>query len=107
MNKKNINLNKDLINLIIGRKGGRTTIRIIDKLLIQPYNINQLSKELNLNYNTIKYHVELIVKSEFLVGGEAKYGCLYFPTEKLKNNLKEYEQIKNYINKKSGNDNEK
>lgn len=107
MNSNNDKLKKELINLILGRKGGKTTIRIIDKLLIQPYNINQLSKELNLNYNTIKYHIGLILKSEFVVPGEAKYGCLYYPADKLKKNLKEYEQIKKYINKKSGNNNEK
>ena len=59
-NDKSVNENRELMNLILGRKGGETTIRIIDQLLERPYNINQLSKKLGLNYKTIKYHIKLI-----------------------------------------------
>ena len=87
-----------MVNLLLGRKGGRTTIRIIDQLLKHPYNTNQLSNELNLDYKTVKYHINLILKSDLVVQSEVKYGGLYFPTDKLINNLNEYEQIKKYLN---------
>lgn len=89
--------NRELVNLLLGRKGGRTTIRIIDQLLIQPYNINQLSKILKLDYKTVKYHIILTLKSDLIEGDIEKYGSLYFPTQKLINNLKEYQQIKKYL----------
>lgn len=95
-NKNNF-VNKELTNLILGRKGGKTTTMIIDRLLEHPYNINQLSNELNLDYKTIKYHMKLILKSKLVVQGEMKYGSLYYPTQKLINNLKDYEQIKKYL----------
>lgn len=95
-NKSNY-FNKELSNLILGRKGGKTTIKIIDRILKQPYNLNQLSNELNLDYKTIKYHMNLILKSKLVVQGEMKYGSLYYPTQKLINNLSDYEQIKKYI----------
>lgn len=95
---KSANENKELMNLILGRKGGETTIKIIDQLLQHPYNINQLSKKLGLNYKTIKYHIQLILKSNFITQDEISYGSLYYPTQKLKKNLKEYEQIKEHIN---------
>ena len=41
-NDKSVKENRELMNLILGRKGGETTIRIIDQLLERPYNINQL-----------------------------------------------------------------
>ena len=53
--------NRELSNLLIGRKGGRTTIMIIDKLLLKPYNANELSKILNLDYKTIVHHINIIV----------------------------------------------
>lgn len=96
-NDKSVKENRELMNLILGRKGGETTIRIIDQLLERPYNINQLSKKLGLNYKTIKYHIQLISKSHFITRGEIEYGSLYYPTKKLKKNLKEYEQIKEHI----------
>lgn len=90
--------NNELTKLLIGRKGGRTTIRIIDQLLIHPYNMNQLSKILKLDYKTIKYHMRLILKLNLVEGNGEKYGSLYFPSKKLINNLNEYEQIKKYLN---------
>lgn len=91
---------REMNNLILGRKGGRTTVKIIDEILKQPYNTNQLSNELDLDYNTVKYHMHLILKSELVVQSENKYGSLFYPSPKLINNLKEYEQIKRYLNNK-------
>lgn len=92
------NENKELTQLLVGRKGGRTTIKIIDQLLAQPNNMNQLSKILKLDYKTVRYHMNLILKLN-LVEGDEEYGSLYFPTQKLINNLNEYEEIKKYLNK--------
>ena len=89
----------ELTNLLIGRKGGRTTVRIIDQLLVHPYNMNQLSKILKIDYKTVRYHMNLILKLQLVEGNGKKYGSLYFPSKKLINNLKEYEQIKEYLNK--------
>lgn len=90
--------NSDMTKLLIGRKGGRTTIRIIDQLLTRPYNMNQLSKILKLDYKTIKYHMHLILKLNLVEGDGEKYGSLFFPSKKLINNLNEYKQIKEYLN---------
>ena len=90
--------NSDMTKLLIGRKGGRTTIRIIDQLLTRPYNMNQLSKILKLDYKTIKYHMHLILKLNLVEGDGEKYGSLFFPSKKFLNNLNEYEQIKKYLN---------
>ena len=97
MIKMKDNLIKDFIELLLGRKGGKTTIRIIDKLLEHPYNINQLSEVLDFDYKTIQYHLNLVVNTNFVNIEGNKYGSLYFPTDKLKNNLKEYDEIKNYV----------
>ena len=90
--------NHELTRLLIGRKGGKTTIRIIDKILVHPYNMNQLSEILELDYNTVKYHMNLILKLELVESDGREYGSLFFPSKKLINNLNEYEQIKEYLN---------
>ncbi len=84
-------------DLILGRKGGRTTVKIIDEILRHPYNASQLSKELDLDYKTVKYHIYLVLKSEVVVENEMQYGTLFYPSQKLINNLSEYEQIKNHL----------
>ena len=90
--------NKELADLLLGRKGGKTTMKIIDQLLYRPHSITQLSKILNLDYKTIQYHIKLISRIELVEHNDKKYGTLYYPTKKLTNNLKEYEQIKMYLN---------
>lgn len=100
-NKKHLGIwqikNKELINLIIGRKGGETTTKIIDKILIKPYNINQLSKMLNLDYKTVTYHIEIIYELKYVEKEEFKNSTLYYPSNKLFNCLDEYNLIKEFI----------
>lgn len=100
MKKNNLTpIVREMNNLILGRKGGKTTVKIIDKILKEPHNTNQLSNELNLDYNTVKYHIYLILKSELFVQSEVNYGSLFYPSSKLINNLNEYEQIKKLLKK--------
>ena len=95
---------KELLNLLIGRDGGKTAIKIIDEILKRPYNKNQLSNKLNLDYNTITYHIDIIYKHEYIT--KEKFGESYFihPSDKLFKSLEEYKLIKEYLkNKKWGN----
>ncbi|AMD18467.1 hypothetical protein TL18_07765 [Methanobrevibacter sp. YE315] len=89
--------NKELINLIVGRKGGKTTTKIIDQILTKPYNINQLSNMLNLDYKTITYHIEIIYEHKYVEKEEFKNCTLYYPSKKLFNCLDEYKLIKEFI----------
>ena len=88
----------ELTKFILGRKGGETTIKILEKLLVRPYNINQLANDLNLNYNTIRYHMVKIDEHKYVLKEEEHYGKLYSASPKLKKSLNEIEQIKKYLN---------
>lgn len=98
MTKHNSNSPSELTKLILGRKGGETTIKILDKLLIRPYNINQLANDLDVNYNTIKYHMMKIDEHKYVLKEKDNYGKLYSASPKLKKSLNELEQIKKYLN---------
>lgn len=91
--------NKELLNLIAGRDGGKTTIRIIDKILTEPYNKNQLSKTLKLDYNTITYHINIIYNHNYIK--KLKFGNSYYfhPSDKLIKSLDEYYLIRKYLKK--------
>ena len=92
--------NKELINIIACRKGGKTTLKIIDELLEKPQNANQLSKKLKLNYNTITHHIKIINDHEYIIKTEFNKQYYYYPSKKLLNNMQEYKNIKTFINKK-------
>ena len=89
--------NRELSNLLIGRKGGRTTIMIIDKLLLKPYNANELSKILNLDYKTIVHHMNIIHNHQYVEKEELENCILYYPSNKLFNCLEEYKLIKKFL----------
>lgn len=103
--KKDINIqilnlsNRDLSNILIGRKGGRTTIRIIDKLLIKPYNANQLSNLLELDYKTIVHHINIAHEHEYIDKETTKNSNIFYPSNKLINCLDEYYLIKEFLSK--------
>jgi DNA-binding transcriptional ArsR family regulator len=48
--------------LIAGKRGGINRARIIKALADRPYNMHQLSEELNLSYKTVRHHVKILEK---------------------------------------------
>ena len=92
--------NRDLSNILIGRKGGKTTIKIIDALLIKPYNANQLSNQLNLDYKTVVHHINIVCEHNYVDKEETKHSNIYYPSNRLINCLDEYYLIKEFLNKK-------
>lgn len=64
--------------VLLGTKGSRNRVRIIQKIKEKPYNINQLSKELNLNYRTVKHHLAKLKELKLVESYGEKYGKLYF-----------------------------
>jgi DNA-binding transcriptional ArsR family regulator len=89
--------NRELSNILIGRKGGKTTIMIIDKLLSKPYNANELSKLLHLDYKTITHHIDIIYEHNYVEREELENCILYYPSNKLFNCLDEYNLIKKFL----------
>lgn len=89
--------NKELLFLIKVRDGGETTARIIDSILERPYNKNQLSKKLKLDYKTITYHIGIISKYNYITKEKFEKSYYYTPSKKLLKHLNEYNLIKESI----------
>ena len=73
-------MKKVLWYLIAGSKGGENRGRIIKTLYDRPFNVNQLSVELNLDYKTVEHHIKVLKDHNVIVtsSGKKKYGALYF-----------------------------
>ena len=92
--------NQELVDLLISREGGKTTMRILDEILKHPKNANQLSKMLELNYKTIIHHTNIMQEHKFIRKNIFKKTYYFHPTDKLINDIDEYYFIKKELDKK-------
>ena len=79
--------------LIAGKRGGINRARIIKTLADRPYNMHQLSEELNLSYKTVRHHVKILEKNNVIKPVGDTYGKLYFLSSEMKENYDVFEEI--------------
>ena len=71
------NLRNIILWLLVGSKGGRTRVRILKLIKERPANVHQISKELGLNYRTVKYHLGLMLEHRIVEKVGEDYGAIY------------------------------
>ena len=88
--------------LIAGTRGGMNRARIIEVLHERPYNANQLSETLGLDYRTIRHHLELLQKNGLISRpvGDA-YASPYFLSSYLEGNYAVFEEIRRSLRDKA------
>ena len=74
--------------MVAGSRGGTNRARIIEALHDRPYNVNQLSLELDLDYKTIQHHIKVLEDHDILVNSseEKKYGAMIFLSNRMEEN---------------------
>ncbi|MDF1534622.1 MAG: winged helix-turn-helix domain-containing protein [Methanosarcinaceae archaeon] len=60
-------LKKILWYLIAGTRGGNTRARIINALIDRPYNANQISEVIDMDYKTVRHHIGVLMKHSIIV----------------------------------------
>lgn len=86
-------MEKALWYLFVGTRGGKNRARLVDALSERPRNANQLSEALDLEYNTIRYHLEKLVDHDIVETGGDDYGELYFLTDRFERHREEFDRI--------------
>ena len=84
--------------LFAGSRGGDNRVKIIDLLKERPYNINQLSESLGLDYKAIQHHILVLQKNNIITKMGEKYVVLYFISNYLEANIEAFNEIKSKIN---------
>ncbi len=89
--------------LVAGTRGGANRARIIEALHERPYNANQLTAALGLEYRTIRHHLDLLQKNGLISqpGGGA-YAAPYFLSPYLEENYTVFEEIRAKIQPPGG-----
>ena len=87
--------------LIVGSRGGTNRARIIKKLKDRPYNVNQLSEELNLDYKTVEHHIKILKSHNIIVKSSGKkYGALFFLSDSMEEKYPLFLEIVEKVGKK-------
>ena len=85
--------------IFAGSRGGLNRLRIIFSLKEQPLNINQLAKELGLDYKAIQHHIKILEKNNLITKIGEKYGVTYFISTFLEVNMETFEEIATKLEK--------
>ncbi len=73
-------------------RGGLVRARIVRRLKERPYTTSQLARELKLTYQDIRYHLKLLEEHGLIESSNTSIS-LYFLTDKMKENWKEFMKI--------------
>lgn len=82
-----------------GSRGGLNRLKIISKVRENPYNINQLAKELGLDYKAVQHHIRVLEKNNLIASVGEKYGVAYFVSTFLEVNMESFEEIERKLDK--------
>lgn len=90
-------MEKALWYLLAGTRGGQNRARIIESLDERPRNANQLAEALDVDYNTVRHHLEMLVDHNVLEESGDDYGAMYFLTDQFEHNRDTYDEITEHM----------
>ena len=82
-----------------GSRGGLNRLKIISKLKENPFNTNQLAKEMGLDYKAIQHHIWVLEKNNMITKVGEKYNVIYFILTYFEVNMEAFEEIEEKLDK--------
>lgn len=70
--------------VLASSRGGPNRTRILRALDEQPRNANQLATSLDLDYTTVRHHLDVLVENGVLEEAGDGYGAVYVPTDRCR-----------------------
>ncbi|EMA43764.1 winged helix-turn-helix domain-containing protein [Halococcus saccharolyticus] len=79
--------------VFVGTRGGENRARLLRALDDQPRNPNQLADDLDLDYTTVRHHLDVLVENDVLRNSGDEHGAIYLPTDRARTNWETVEEI--------------
>ena len=87
------NLKRVLWHLLGGTRGGPTRIRIIMLLRDRPYNTNQISTMLKIDYKTAEHHLRVLRENRVVSPTGDGYGAVFLLTPDMEASMPDFDTI--------------
>lgn len=79
--------------VLTGTRGGSNRVRLLRALDERPRNANQLAKDLELDYKTVRHHLDVLMDNDVVERSGDEYGAIYLPTERARHHWDTIETI--------------
>lgn len=79
--------------VLTGTRGGPNRVRLLRAVENRPRNANQLAEALDLDYKTVRHHLEVLMDNDIVVTSGDDYGSIYMPSEQARHHWEVVEQI--------------
>jgi len=74
-------MNSDLWYVFGRSRGGPNRLRLVLALDDRPRNANQLAKALDLDYTTVRHHLDVLMTHGVVSKTDDEYGAVYEPSD--------------------------
>ncbi len=79
--------------VLTGTRGGENRVRLLRAVAERPRNANQLAEELDLDYKTVRHHLDVLVENDIVEKSGDEYGAVYLPTDQVRTHWDTVEEI--------------
>jgi DNA-binding transcriptional ArsR family regulator len=79
--------------VLTGTRGGPNRVRLLRAIDKRPRNANQLASDLELDYTTIRHHLDVLVENGMVQKSGGDYGAVYLTTDQVKHHWDTVETI--------------
>jgi len=70
--------------VLTGTRGGANRVRLLRALDDRPRNANQLAEDLDLDYKTVRHHLDVLMDNDVAERSGDDYGAVYLPTPRAR-----------------------
>jgi DNA-binding transcriptional ArsR family regulator len=84
--------------LLAGARGGPNRSRILEALEARPRNANQLAEDLDLDYTTVRHHLDLLVEHDLVKNAGDGYGTVYLLADRVEDDWATVEDVIRSVN---------
>jgi DNA-binding transcriptional ArsR family regulator len=86
-------MEESLWYLLAGTRGSENRARIVRTLDESPRNANRLAETLELDYNTVRHHLDTLCEHDVVVRSGDGYGAVYRLSDRFEDNRGTYERV--------------